>query len=122
MSFNEVLKRFELLSSLEGKELSRYYELCRQSFQEIKSRLKVPESSLSDGEKLRLSYIAGALAFYRYCLYTSVTEPVGFSAGEVSVNMGDKRVEAAKRLFEEEYRGLSSALRDSGFYFGRVRA
>lgn len=122
MSFYDVLRRFELLSGLEGKDLSRYSQLCKEASEDIKARLKVPENSLTDGEKLRLSYTAGALAFYKYCLYTAVTEPESFSAGEVRVDMSDKKAEAAKRLFEEEYRGLSRVLSDSGFYFGRIRA
>ena len=122
MSFYNVLRRFELLSGLEGKDLSRYSELCKEAAEDIKARLKVSENTLTDGEKLRLAYTAGALAFYRYCLYISVAEPQSFSAGEVSVNMNDKKAEAAKRLFEEEYRGLSRVLSDSGFYFGRVKA
>lgn len=122
MSFYDVLRRFELLSGLEGKDLSRYSELCKEASEDIKARLKVPESSLTDGEKLRLSYTAGALAFYKYCLYTAVTEPDSFSAGEVSINMNDKKADAAKRLFEEEYKALSRILSDSEFVFRRVRA
>lgn len=107
MSFYDVLRRFELLSGLEGKDLSRFSDLCKEAMYDIKAKLKVPEKSLTDGVKLRLSYTAGALAFYKYCLYISVTEPESFSAGEVKVTMSDKKVQAAKRLFEEEYRALS---------------
>lgn len=122
MSFYDVLRRFELLSGLEGKDLSRYTELCKEASEEMTARLKVNEESLTSGERLRLSYAAGALAFYKYCLYTSVTEPDSFSAGEVSVSMGSKKVDAAKRLFEEECKGLCRVISDDGFYFGRVKA
>lgn len=121
MSFYDVLRRFELLSGLEGKDLSRYGEFCREAAEDIRGRLKVPEKSLTDGKRLRLAYTAGALAFYKYCLYMSATEPESFSAGEVRVTMSDKQLQAAKRLFETEYRALSDVLSDSGFYFGRVR-
>lgn len=122
MSFYDVLRRFELLSGLEGKDLSRYSHLCKEAAEDIKAKLKVPEESLADGKCLRLAYTAGALAFYKYCLYISATEPESFSAGEVKVTMSDQRLKSAKRLFEEEYRALSDVLCDSGFYFGRVRA
>ena len=74
MSFYDVLRRFELLSSLEGKDLSRYQDLCREAAEDIRARLKVPEESLADSKRLRLSYAAGALAFYKYCLLLSATE------------------------------------------------
>ncbi len=122
MSFYDVLRRFELLSSLEGKDLSRYQELCNEALGDIRARLKVQEKSLSDAKKLRLSYAAGALAFYKYCLLISATEPESFSAGEVKVTISDKKLNAAKRLFEEECKGLSDVLCDEGFYFGRVKA
>lgn len=122
MSFYDVLRRFSLLSGLEGKDLSRFSQLCTEASEDIKSKLKVSESSLTEAQKLRLSYTAGALAFYKYCLYSAVTEPDSFSAGEVTVNMNDKRIDAARKLFEEEYRACSKLLCDSGFYFGRVRA
>lgn len=122
MSFYDVLRRFELLSSLQGKDLSRYQELCKEAQEDMKSRLKVPLNSLSDSKKLRLAYAAGALAFYKYCLIISATEPESFSAGEVRVTEGGSKADAAKRLFEEELRGLSDVLSDDSFYFGRVRA
>ena len=122
MSFYDVLRRFELLSGLEGKDLSRYMELCKEASEEITARVKVNESSLTSGEKLRLSYAAGALAFYKYCLYSSIAEPESFSAGEVSVSMSSKKIDAAKRLFEEECKGLGRVLSDDGFYFGRMKA
>ncbi len=122
MSFYDVLRRFGLLSGLEGKDLSRYSELCKEAAEDIKAKLKVPEKSLSDGKKLRLAYTAGALAFYKYCLLVMATEPDSFSAGEVRVTVSDKKLLSAKRLFEEEYRALSDVLCDSGFYFGRVKA
>lgn len=122
MSFYDILRRFELLSSLQGKDLSRYQDLCKEAAEDIRARLKVPEESLSDSKRLRLSYAAGALAFYKYCLLLSATEPESFSAGEVKVTVSDKKLCAAKRLFEEECRALSDVLSDEGFYFGRVRA
>lgn len=122
MSFYDVLRRFSLLSGLEGKDLSRFSQLCNEAIEDMRGRLKVKEESLTDSQKLRLSYTAGALAFYKYCLYSAVSEPDSFSAGEVTVNMNDKRVDAAKKLFDEEYRSLSKILQDTGFYFGRVRA
>lgn len=122
MSFYQVLKRFELLSGLQGDELSRYSQLCRQAAEEIRERLTVSESTLSDGEKLRLSYTAAALAYYKYCLYTSASQPVSFSAGEVSVNMGSQRLESAKKIFDEEYAGLCRVLKPRDFYFGRFSA
>lgn len=122
MSFYQVLKRFELLSGLQGDELSRYSELCRQAAEEIRAGLKVSESTLLDGEKLRLSYTAAALAYYKYCLYTSASQPVSFSAGEVSVNMGSQRLESAKKIFDEEYVGLCRVLKPRDFYFGRFSA
>lgn len=121
MSFYDVLRRFELLSGLEGKDLSRYTELCREASEEMTAKLKVAEDSLTSGEKLRLAYAAGALAFYKYCLYSSVAEPEKFTAGEVSISMSVTKVDAAKRLFEEECKGLGRVLSDSGFYFGRVK-
>lgn len=122
MSFYDVLRRFSLLSGLEGKDLSRFSQLCNEAIEDMRGRLKVKEENLTDSQKLRLSYTAGALAFYKYCLYSAVSEPDSFSAGEVTVNMNDKRVDAAKKLFDEEYRALSKILQDTGFYFGRVRA
>lgn len=122
MSFYDVLRRFSLLSGLEGKDLSRFSQLCNEAIEDMRGRLKVKEESLTDSQKLRLSYTAGALAFYKYCLYSSVSEPESFSAGEVTVNMNDKKVDAAKKLFDEECRSLSKILEDTGFYFGRVRA
>ncbi|MBQ8795360.1 MAG: hypothetical protein IJZ54_02940 [Clostridia bacterium] len=122
MSFYDVLRRFSLLSGLEGKDLSRFSQLCNEAIEDMRGRLKVKEENLTDSQKLRLSYTAGALAFYKYCLYSAVSEPDSFSAGEVTVNMNDKRVDAAKKLFDEEYRSLSKILQDTGFYFGRVRA
>ncbi|MBR3987854.1 MAG: hypothetical protein IKK10_00940 [Clostridia bacterium] len=122
MSFYDVLRRFELLSSLDGKDLSRYQELCKEALEDVRGRLKVPEESLSDGKRLRLAYAAGALAFYKYCLLISATEPESFSAGEVKVTISDKKLGVAKRLFEEECKGLSDVLCDEGFYFGRVKA
>lgn len=122
MSFYDVLRRFGLLSGLEGKDLSRYSELCNEAAEDIKAKLKVPEKSLSDSNKLRLAYTAGALAFYKYCLIITATEPDSFSAGEVKVSVGDKKLLGAKRLFEEEYKALSDVLCDSDFYFGRVKA
>lgn len=121
MSFYDVLRRFELLSSLEGKDLSRYSSLCKEAMEDIRGKLKVPEKSLSDGKKLRLSYTAGALAFYKYCLYVSATEPESFSAGEVRITMSDKKLESARKLFEAEYSALSDVLSDTGFYFGRIK-
>ncbi|MBQ7385767.1 MAG: hypothetical protein IJW04_04575 [Ruminococcus sp.] len=122
MSFYDVLRRFKLLSSLQDKDLSRYQDLCKEAMVDIRAKLKVPETSLSEGKRLRLSYAAGALAFYKYCLLLLATEPESFSAGEVKVTMSDKKLSAAKRLFEEECRALSDVLSDEGFYFRRVKA
>lgn len=122
MSFYDVLRRFELLSSLNAKDLSRYQDLCKEALEDIRARLRVPEKSLTDAKKLRLSYAAGALAFYKYCLLLSVNEPESFTAAEVKVTMSSKKLEAAKRLFEEECKALSDVLADDGFYFGRVKA
>ena len=122
MSFYDVLRRFELLSTLRGKDLSRYQELCKEAMEDMRARLKADEKNLSDAERLRLSYAAGALAFYKYCLLLSATEPESFSAGEVKVTMSEKKLGAAKRLFEEECRGLAGVITDEGFYFGRIKA
>lgn len=122
MSFYDCLRRFELLSSLEGKDLSRYQDLCKEAVEDVRARLKVPENCLSESKKLRLSYAAGALAFYKYCLLLSATEPQSFSAGEVKVTVSEKQICAAKRLFEEECGALSDVLSDKDFYFGRIKA
>lgn len=121
MSFYDVLRRFKLLSSLQDKDLSRYQDLCKEAIEDVMARLKVPVESLSDGKRLRLSYAAGALAFYKYCLLISATEPDSFSAGEVKVTISENKLMASKRLFEEECRALSDVLSDEGFYFGRVK-
>ena len=122
MSFNDVLRRFKILSGLEGEKLSRYSFLCSDSITEMNSKLRFPEENLSDAQKLRLSYAAGALAFYRYCLYTSVSEPESFEAGEVRVTNRKNKAESAGRLFEEECKGISEILKDSSFYFKGVKA
>ncbi len=122
MSFNDVLRRFKILSGLEGEKLSRFSFLCSDSITEINSKLRVSVDSLSDAQRLRLSYAAGALAFYRYCLYTSVSEPESFEAGEVRVTNNKDKAASARRLFEEECKGISEILMDSGFYFKGVKA
>ena len=122
MSFNDVLRRFKLLSGLEGEKLSRYSFLCSDSINEMNSKLSRSVDSLNDSQKLRLSYAAGALAFYKYCLYSSVTEPESFEAGEVRVTNNKHKAESARRLFEEECKGLSEILKDSGFCFRGVKA
>ena len=122
MSLYDTIRRFKLLSGLEGEELSRYSELCSEAYDEIKSLVKVNTESLDSGKLLRLSYTAGALAFYKYCLYTSANEPKSFEAGEVRVTKNTDKAEAARKLFENELRGVSDLIKDKGFYFGRVRA
>ena len=122
MSFYDVLRRFQLLSGLEGEDLSRWSELCREASDEVRAMLKVSEKSLTEAQTLRLAYTAGALAFYKYSLFTSATSPQSFDAGEVRVTMGDSAVTGAKALFEQECRALSAVLSDTSFYFGRVKA
>lgn len=122
MSFNDVLRRFKLLSGLEGEKLSRYSFLCNDSINEMNSKLRVSVESLSDAQRQRLSYAAGALAFYRYCLYTSVSEPESFEAGEVRVTNKKDKASSAKRLFDEECKGISGILKDSEFYFRGLKA
>ncbi|MBQ2688123.1 MAG: hypothetical protein IJF52_05805 [Clostridia bacterium] len=122
MSFYDCLRRFKLLSELDGEDLSRYGELCKEAIEDIRAKLKVTENTLSEDRRLRLSYAAAALAFYKYCLYTSVCEAESFQAGEVKFTANDKKLEAAKRLFEAECAALSDVLKDSSFYFGRVKA
>ncbi len=122
MSLYDTIRRFKLLSGLEDAELSRYSDLCKEAFDEIKSSLKVNAESLDSGKLLRLSYTAGALAFYKYCLYTSINEPASFDAGEVRVTKSNNKAEVARTLFENEYRGVSDLLKDRGFYFGRIKA
>lgn len=121
MSFNDVLRRFKLLSGLEGEKLSRYSFLCSDSITEMNSKLRFPEESLTDAQKLRLSYTAGALAFYKYCLYASVSEPESFEAGEVRVTNKKDKSAIARRLFDEECKGISEILKDSDFYFKGVK-
>ena len=122
MSLYDTIRRFKLLSGLEGEELSRYSELCNEAFDEIRSLLKVAPESLDSGRLLRLSYAAGALAFYKYCLYTSVNEPKSFEAGEVRVTKNTNKADSARKLFENELSGVADLLKDKGFYFGRVKA
>ena len=122
MSFNDVLRRFKILSGLEGEKLSRYSFLCSDAITEMNSKLRFSEENLSDAQRLRLSYAAGALAYYRFCLYTHVSEPESFEAGEVRVTNRKDKAESARRLFEEECKGISEILRDSSFYFKGVKA
>lgn len=121
MSFYYVLKRFELLSGLEGDELSKWTSVCREAMEQVRDMVCISETELTDSHKLRLAYAAGALAFYKYCSFTSLNEPESFQAGEVRVKANPLRIQRAKALFEEELRGLSGVVRDSGFYFGRVK-
>lgn len=122
MNFCDCLRRFKLLSGLEGEELSRFSEFCHDASAELKVSLAVPEQSLTDAQNLRLSYAAGALAYYKYCLYLLSTEPETFEAGEVKVINKNKKADGARKLFEAECRGLRGVLRDREFYFGRVKS
>lgn len=122
MNFYDCLRRFKLLSGLEGEELSRFSELCHDAAAELRASLAVPEQSLTEAESLRLSYAAGALAYYKYCLYLLSSEPETFEAGEVKVINKDKKSDGARKLFEAECRGLRGVLRDREFYFGRVKS
>lgn len=121
MSFYDVLRRFELLSGLQGQGLSKWSELCREAMEDVKNMLSVPCEKLSDAQNLRLSYTAGALAFYKYCLYIAASEPQSFEAGEVKITISDEKIKSAKALFESECNSLSGILKDNGFYFRRVR-
>lgn len=78
-----------------------------------KNAAKLEENSL------RLSNLAGVLAYYKYTLYTFENIKT-FSAGDLSVTTSESTVSHAKLLWETECALAKDLLSSDGFYFGRV--
>lgn len=119
MRLNEVINRFALVSGLEPCEVSKWTPLCIDAMNEIKSMAK-KDAEKSAENSLRLSNLAGVLAYYKYSMY-AVGDVKSFTAGSVSVTAADDIIERAEKLWKTERRSLSDLLTPEGFYFGRMR-
>ena len=121
MRLNEVINRFALMSGLEPGEVTRWTPVCIDAMNELKSKL-LPDALSSEENILRLSACAGVLAYYRYCLYKSGSEPKSFTAGAVSVTVSELDVEKAYKLWEFEKKSVENLLASSeDFCFKRVK-
>lgn len=119
MNLNDVIRRFALISGLEGEELSRWLPVCVDAMEEV-HRLAVREALTNEENSRRLSNLAGVLAYYRYVLYTS-EQVRSFGAGSVSVTYRDDALKSAQRMWETELQAVSELITPSDFYFQRVR-
>ncbi|MGN0452773.1 MAG: hypothetical protein ACI4GZ_03120 [Ruminococcus sp.] len=121
MRLNEVINRFALISDLSAEEVSKWTPVCIDAYEELNSMLLSPKSA-DESLSRKFSSCAGALAYYKYCLYSSQNVK-SLTAGSMSVTVNDDTVEKAKVLWETERESIAQHLKgDSSFCFKRVRA
>ena len=122
MRLNEVIRRFSLVSGLEGEDLSRYAPLCADAISQVKARMVVSLETLGDEDVRRLEACAAALGFYKYTLISSDGAVDSFEAGNLRVRMGENAVERAKMMLFEEQKAVSDiACFDDDFALKGVR-
>lgn len=120
MRLNEVINRFSLVSGLEPSEVTKWTPVCIDAMNEIKSKA-LPEALENEADMLRLSACAGALAYYRYCMYKNEDRTKQFTAGAVSVTMENTNTEKAHKLWEFERKSVEDLLVSTeDFCFRRV--
>src|SRR5574344_624870 len=93
-----VLKRFSLISGLEGEKLSRWTPLCEDAVDFCSSHLT--KSELSENQERCFCNLAAAFAYYKFCIcdFDGVNT---FVAGDVQIRKSDV-AENAKRIWDNE--------------------
>ena len=94
--------------------------LCDQCARQVEGLLRqdLAEEDLAPWESA-LEELAAAQAFYQLLLTEEAVTPPSLSAGNLKITQGGGSEKAA-RLVAEKRRAASPALREEGFYFGRV--
>lgn len=119
MNLNDVIRRFALISGLEGEELSHWLPVCVDAMAEVHN-LATAKALSEEASCRRLSSLAGVLAYYRYVMYAGENVK-SFGAGSVSVTYRDDTLKSAEKMWETELQAVSELLTPSDFCFQRVR-
>ncbi len=115
----QVLEKFCLYSG-EAEEESPRWALCRGLCEECREWIE--GEALGGAQELpALEALAAAEAFYQLALLDDVLTPESLSAPELKLEMG-KRAEKALLLVQEKRAACRGSLRETGFYFGSVKA
>ena len=117
MEFNVTLDRFKLVSGLADEEVSKWFQVIRDTSEYVYSL--VTKDSLTDGDKRRLDKAAGIYAYYKYLLYSQSIEN-SFSVGEVSVTENKDRVKDAQQMWEKEKSDIGDIITATNFLFKRI--
>ncbi len=119
VNFENVFERFKSYADLSENDAQKWEYLVYDSIGEVRCML-LPGCDV-EGNCHRLITAAAALAFYRYhCICAARRGADSFKAGDVTVNISDKGVEHAHRMYREAMQNISDIVGVDDFVFGRI--
>lgn len=117
IDINRVIDVFRSISKAEEID-ERAAVFCHSAKETIERQLKVNcDIATNQG---RLSYAAGALAFYRYVLSEAANMSASFSAGDLKIASDKNSIEAAKNMYIQSYNAISDLLLERSFSFRSI--
>lgn len=126
MEQNDIRHIFSLYSGedLAGDDVART-ELCEMLCQESKTYIEsLLRENVSDSVfqkyRQRMEQAAAAKAFYSLTLLDACSMPGSLSTSEIKLELSG-RSEKAGELLHEKMRAIAPLIKESGFYFGRIR-
>lgn len=93
-----VLKRFSVISGLEGEEFSKWSFLCNESLNYVLEHMLKDE--LNECEEQKICSLAASIAFYKLTLY-DFDGVTSFTAGDVHISKENIQKKAAIIMNEE---------------------
>lgn len=123
MKIKKIVERFSILADISLNDASKWFNMCKESADEIRSQLR--EDINEDDYEDRLNAAAASLSFYKYVLYaTSRNAPLSVTNGVTAVAAGitDRKnmVESAKLTWKNARASISHLLKDPCFAFQSV--
>lgn len=114
----EILKRFALLSGVNGEQLSSWSVLCGDALCFVREH--VTKEKLTKEEENSICTLAAAFAYYKFCL-AGADDISSFTAGDVHISR-ESELKKAEKMWKTEV-ACSAGLTDlDGFYFSGVQS
>ncbi len=124
MDIKKIVGRFSVLANISLNDASKWFNLCRESADEIKSQLRegINEKNYED----RLNAAAAVLSFYKYILctaskITSVSITTGTNSAASGIADRKNMIEAANLMWKNTRASISDILKDPDFIFKGVK-
>ncbi len=115
MIIEDVISKFSNLSGISGEALSKWTPICRDSMNEISSKLR--KDIIESEHEEELTSAAAALSFYKYVLCTSIKDDLDPENQYVS-NPYTKSL--ATSIWQEYKDNISALLIDNKFFFKEI--